>query len=41
MPRLNGVLETALYVDDLPRARHFYEAVLGLKQVFSDHRLCA
>lgn len=41
MPRLNGVLETALYVDDLPRARRFYEAVLQLTPVFSDHRLCA
>jgi catechol 2,3-dioxygenase-like lactoylglutathione lyase family enzyme len=41
MPRVNGVLETALYVDDLPRARHFYEGVLQLKPVFSDHRLCA
>lgn len=41
MPRLNGVLETALYVDDLPRARCFYETVLGLKPVFSDHRLYA
>lgn len=41
MPRLDGVLETALYVDDLPRARHFYEAVLQLKPIFSDHRLCA
>ena len=40
MPRLNGVLETALYVDDL-RARRFYEAVLQLTPVFSDHRLCA
>ncbi|NIX75628.1 VOC family protein [Microvirga terricola] len=41
MPHLNGVLETALYVDDLPRARHFYETVMALKSVFSDQRLCA
>lgn len=41
MPRLDGVLETALYVDDLPRARRFYETVLQLKPIFSDHRLCA
>lgn len=41
MPHLNGVLETALYVDDLPRARHFYETVLELTSVFSDQRLCA
>jgi catechol 2,3-dioxygenase-like lactoylglutathione lyase family enzyme len=41
MPRLNGILETALYVDDLPRARRFYETVLQLTPLFSDHRLCA
>lgn len=41
MPRLSGVLETALYVDDLPRAREFYESILQLKPVFSDQRLCA
>ena len=41
MPRLAGVLETALYVDDLPRARCFYEEVMGLKPVFADQRLTA
>ena len=41
MPRLAGVLETALYVDDLPRARRFYEEVMGLSPVFADQRLCA
>ncbi|MBZ6076050.1 VOC family protein [Microvirga puerhi] len=41
MPQLNGVLETALYVEDVPRARRFYETVLELKPLFSDQRLCA
>ncbi|QFU15759.1 VOC family protein [Microvirga thermotolerans] len=41
MPKLNGVLETALYVEDMPRARAFYENVLGLSPIFSDDRLCA
>jgi catechol 2,3-dioxygenase-like lactoylglutathione lyase family enzyme len=41
MPRLDGVLETALYVDDLPRAQRFYEDVLALKRLFADDRLCA
>jgi catechol 2,3-dioxygenase-like lactoylglutathione lyase family enzyme len=41
MPRLNGVLETALYTDDMERARAFYEGVLELKPIFSDNRLCA
>ena len=41
MPRLNSVLETALYVDDLPRAQRFYEDVLGLKLLRADQRMCA
>jgi catechol 2,3-dioxygenase-like lactoylglutathione lyase family enzyme len=41
VPSLDGVLETALYVDDLPRARRFYEDVLALKGLFADDRLCA
>lgn len=41
MPQVNGVLETALYVDDVPRARGFYETVMGLKPLFGDSRLCA
>lgn len=40
-PPLNGVLETSLYVDDMARARQFYEAVLGLVPMFQDARLCA
>jgi len=31
VPRLNRIVETALYVDDLERARAFYEDQLGLK----------
>jgi catechol 2,3-dioxygenase-like lactoylglutathione lyase family enzyme len=41
MPALKGVLETALYVDDLARARRFYEELFGLTPVFADERLCA
>jgi catechol 2,3-dioxygenase-like lactoylglutathione lyase family enzyme len=41
MPALKGVLETALYVDDLARARRFYEELFGLEPVFADERLCA
>jgi catechol 2,3-dioxygenase-like lactoylglutathione lyase family enzyme len=41
VPRLAGILETALYADDLARARHFYEGVLGLSSLFADERLCA
>jgi catechol 2,3-dioxygenase-like lactoylglutathione lyase family enzyme len=41
MPNLSGVLETALYVDDMAAARRFYEGVLGLAPIFEDLRLCA
>ena len=41
MPRLNGILETAIYVDDLARAQRFYEDILELKPVFTDGRLRA
>jgi catechol 2,3-dioxygenase-like lactoylglutathione lyase family enzyme len=39
--RVRGVLETALYVDDLSRAARFYEDTLGLAPLFRDSRLCA
>ncbi len=41
MPALYGILETALYTDDMACARAFYEDTLGLKPIFSDNRLCA
>ena len=41
MPSLDGILETAIYVDDVERARRFYEDILQLKPVFSDSRLTA
>jgi catechol 2,3-dioxygenase-like lactoylglutathione lyase family enzyme len=41
MPKLDGVLETALYTDDMERARAFYESTLGLTPIFSDSRLTA
>ena len=33
MTKLEGILETSLYVTDLERALTFYEAVLGLRQM--------
>lgn len=41
MAKLAGVLETALYVDDVPRAQNFYETILGLEPMFSDERMAA
>jgi catechol 2,3-dioxygenase-like lactoylglutathione lyase family enzyme len=35
-PPMRGVVETALYVDDLPRATAFYRDVLGLKPMMGD-----
>lgn len=40
-PRIQSLKETALYVDDLPRAIRFYQDVLGLPMLVSDPRFCA
>jgi catechol 2,3-dioxygenase-like lactoylglutathione lyase family enzyme len=41
VPPLTGILETALYVQDLPRSREFYERVLGAECYLHDDRMCA
>ena len=41
MPKLDRVLETALYVDDLDRAAAFYADVLELPSLYGDERLRA
>ena len=41
MPKLAGVIETALYVDDLGRTSAFYTEVLGLVALTSDFRFVA
>lgn len=41
MPRLNRIVETALYVDDLERARDFYEEKLGLAPLLKTKTLFA
>jgi catechol 2,3-dioxygenase-like lactoylglutathione lyase family enzyme len=40
-PSLNGVLEVAIYVADVPAAVAFYERVLGLSVLEADERLTA
>ena len=40
MPKLNGLVEVALFVEDLPRACAFYEQVLGLRKIQSSERGC-
>ncbi|CAN7391267.1 VOC family protein [Bosea sp. LjRoot237] len=41
MPRLNRIVETALYVDDLDRAAAFYETTLGLSTMLRTRTLFA
>src|SRR5260370_2122541 len=41
MPKLDRVLETALYVDDVERAARSYADVLRLRPLFADARLRA
>lgn len=39
VPAIRGILETAVYVDDLERARTFYGGVLGLTRVLDTPRM--
>ena len=41
MPKLDRVLETALYVDDLDRAAAFYAELFQLAPLYADERLRA
>jgi catechol 2,3-dioxygenase-like lactoylglutathione lyase family enzyme len=41
MPNVTGVLETSLYVEDLPRAIKFYKTIFTFETLFSDARACA
>lgn len=40
-PKLDGILETAVYVDDMEAAHGFYSGVLGLKRMVAGERLYA
>jgi catechol 2,3-dioxygenase-like lactoylglutathione lyase family enzyme len=41
VPAVRRVLETALYVDDLARARAFYDRLFAFPALTEDERLCA
>ena len=41
MPNLDGVLETALYVEDVERSVAFYKQVFEFETLVSDERFCA
>lgn len=41
MPKLNSVLETALYVADLRRSMLFYQSIFEFETLFADERMRA
>lgn len=41
MPKIQGVFETALYVDDVERSRAFYQELFGFEPFALDGRICA
>ncbi len=41
VPKLNAVLETALYVEDLERSVAFYKTIFEFEPISSSERLCA
>ncbi|PVB60920.1 VOC family protein [Labrenzia sp. 011] len=40
-PRIDGILETAVYVDDMEAAHAFYSGILGLERMVAGERLHA
>jgi len=41
VPKLNALLETALYVEDLERSVTFYKTIFEFEPISSSERLCA
>ena len=41
VPKLNALLETALYVEDLERSVAFYKTIFEFEPISSSERLCA
>ncbi|HVC58988.1 MAG TPA: glyoxalase [Acetobacteraceae bacterium] len=41
IPRVSGVLETSLYVEDVNRSRGFYRRLFGFEQFMCDSRMRA
>ena len=39
--KINGVVETAIHVDDVARSAEFYEKLFGLRRLAEDDRFCA
>jgi catechol 2,3-dioxygenase-like lactoylglutathione lyase family enzyme len=40
IPKVTGVLETGIYVEDVERSRAFYERVFGFETIFTEARMC-
>lgn len=40
-PAVDGILESALYVEDLNRSKEFYETIFGFETLLCDQRICA
>jgi catechol 2,3-dioxygenase-like lactoylglutathione lyase family enzyme len=41
MPRVTGVLETCIHVEDVARSAQFYESLFGFSRLAADDRFCA
>lgn len=41
MPRVTGILETALHVESVERSAKFYEDLFGFPRMLSNERVCA
>jgi catechol 2,3-dioxygenase-like lactoylglutathione lyase family enzyme len=41
MPRVTGVLETCIHVEDVARSARFYESLFGFPRLAADDRFCA
>lgn len=40
-PKIAGVIETAIHVEDMKRAEEFYERIFGFEKMMGDDRFCA
>ena len=41
MPKVNGILETGIYVEDVKRSSEFYKKIFKFEVMVSDERFCA
>ena len=41
MPRVTGILETCIHVEDVTRSANFYESLFGFRRLAGDDRFCS